>query len=77
MRPSIALPSLLLASLLLAPALALGDTPAPVPLAGGPTKPPALKVEIDRAKRTATFTVQGPKGAQPQDIAAIEAAGAS
>jgi outer membrane protein OmpA-like peptidoglycan-associated protein len=54
MRPSIALPSLLLASLFLAsapaPALALGNAPAPVPLAGGPTKPPALKVEIDRAK---------------------------
>ncbi|MDP9046368.1 MAG: 2,3-epoxybenzoyl-CoA dihydrolase [Pseudomonadota bacterium] len=37
---------------------------------------PAVTVEIDRAKRTATFTVQGPAGTQPGDIAAIEAAGA-
>ena len=36
-----------------------------------------VSVEIDRAKRTATFTVQGPSGAQPTDIAAIEAAGAA
>ena len=36
-----------------------------------------VSVEIDRAKRTATFTVQGPSGAQPADVAAIEAAGAS
>jgi benzoyl-CoA-dihydrodiol lyase len=33
-------------------------------------------VEIDRAKRTATFTVKAPTGAQPTDIAGIEAAGA-
>ena len=32
-------------------------------------------VEIDRAKRTATFTVKSPRGAQPTDIAGIEAAG--
>ncbi|MCB2022733.1 MAG: benzoyl-CoA-dihydrodiol lyase [Burkholderiaceae bacterium] len=36
-----------------------------------------VKVEIDRAKRTATFTVQGPQGDQPADVAAIEAAGAA
>jgi benzoyl-CoA-dihydrodiol lyase len=36
-----------------------------------------VRVDIDRAKRTATFTVQSPAGAQPADIAAIEAAGAS
>jgi benzoyl-CoA-dihydrodiol lyase len=36
-----------------------------------------VTVEIDRAKRTATFTVQGPDGAQPTDIAGIEAAGAA
>ena len=36
-----------------------------------------VSVEIDRAKRTATFTVQGPTGAQPTDIAGIEAAGAA
>ena len=33
-----------------------------------------VTVEIDRAKRTATFTVKSPSGAQPTDIAAIEAA---
>ena len=31
-------------------------------------------VEIDRAKRTAVFTVKAPTGAQPSDIAGIEAA---
>jgi len=35
-----------------------------------------VSVQIDRAKRTATFTVKAPAGAQPQDIAGIEAAGA-
>jgi benzoyl-CoA-dihydrodiol lyase len=35
-----------------------------------------VTVEIDRAKRTATFTVKAPAGAQPTDIAGIEAAGA-
>ena len=34
-----------------------------------------VTVEIDRAKRTATFTVKAPAGAQPSDIAGIEAAG--
>jgi benzoyl-CoA-dihydrodiol lyase len=36
-----------------------------------------VTVEIDRARRTATFTVKAPKGTQPADIAAIEAAGAA
>ena len=36
-----------------------------------------VTVAIDRAARAATFTVRGPSGPQPQDIAAIEAAGAS
>jgi benzoyl-CoA-dihydrodiol lyase len=36
-----------------------------------------VSVEIDRARRTAVFTVLGPTGAQPGDIAGIEAAGAS
>jgi benzoyl-CoA-dihydrodiol lyase len=36
-----------------------------------------VTVEIDRTKRTATFTVKAPTGAQPSDIAGIEAAGAS
>jgi benzoyl-CoA-dihydrodiol lyase len=34
-----------------------------------------VTVEIDRAKRTATWTVKGPSGAQPTDVAGIEAAG--
>ncbi len=34
-------------------------------------------VSIDRARRVATFTVRGPAGEQPKDIAGIEAAGAS
>jgi benzoyl-CoA-dihydrodiol lyase len=36
-----------------------------------------VTVEIDRAKRTAVFTVKGPQGAQPTDVAGIEAAGAA
>ena len=36
-----------------------------------------VTAEIDRAKRTATFTVKSPSGAQPTDIAGIEAAGAN
>ena len=36
-----------------------------------------VTVEIDRAKRTASFTLQGPGGTQPADIASIEAAGAA
>lgn len=36
-----------------------------------------VTVEIDRAKRTATFTVKAPSGAQPTDIAGIETAGAA
>ena len=34
-----------------------------------------VTVEIDRAKRTATFTVKAPVGAQPTDIDGIETAG--
>jgi benzoyl-CoA-dihydrodiol lyase len=36
-----------------------------------------VTVAIDRNKRSATFTVKAPAGAQPGDIAAIEAAGAA
>ncbi len=36
-----------------------------------------VTVEIDRVRRVATFTVGSPTGAQPSDIAAIEAAGAA
>ena len=36
-----------------------------------------VAVEIDRARRTATFTLRGPTGAQPADVPAIEAAGAA
>ena len=38
---------------------------------------PNVTVDIDRAKRVATFTVKAPEGAQPTDIAGIEAAGAA
>jgi benzoyl-CoA-dihydrodiol lyase len=38
---------------------------------------PHVSVEIDRAKRVATFTVQGPPDQQPTDVVAIEAAGAA
>jgi len=38
---------------------------------------PHVTVEIDRAKRTASFTVKGPTGVQPVDMAGIEAAGAA
>ncbi|KQV94725.1 2,3-epoxybenzoyl-CoA dihydrolase [Rhizobacter sp. Root1221] len=38
---------------------------------------PHVTVEIDRARRVATFTVRAPKGTQPAGAAAIEAAGAS
>ncbi len=34
-----------------------------------------LTVEIDRTRRVATFTVKAPTGAQPTDVAGIEAAG--
>jgi benzoyl-CoA-dihydrodiol lyase len=34
-------------------------------------------VEIDRVRRTATFTVKAPRGAQPTDLAGIEGAGAA
>jgi benzoyl-CoA-dihydrodiol lyase len=37
---------------------------------------PHVTVEIDRARRTATWTVHGPTGAPPTDVAGIEAAGA-
>jgi len=37
---------------------------------------PNVSVAIDRAKRTATFTVRAPGAGQPADVAAIEAAGA-
>ena len=38
---------------------------------------PNVTVEINRAQRTATWTVKAPIGQQPGDIAAIEAAGAA
>jgi len=38
---------------------------------------PHVAVEIERAKRSATFTVKGPSGAQPTDMAGIEALGAA
>ncbi|MCB2039323.1 MAG: benzoyl-CoA-dihydrodiol lyase, partial [Rhodoferax sp.] len=67
-------------------ALAAGsDRPAdgkPVPLAplersveADALRYPLVTVEIDRARRLATFTIQAPAGEQPSDIAGIEAAG--
>ena len=38
---------------------------------------PNVTIEIDRAKRTATFTVKGPSGAQPQSVDAIVETGAA
>ncbi|ODV11737.1 MAG: benzoyl-CoA-dihydrodiol lyase [Rubrivivax sp. SCN 70-15] len=38
---------------------------------------PHVTVEIDRARRSATFTVKAPAGAQPTDVAGIEAAGSN
>lgn len=38
---------------------------------------PFVEVLIDRTKRTASFTVKAPEGAQPTDLAGIEAAGAA
>ena len=38
---------------------------------------PFVTVDIDRSKRVATFTVQGPGAGIPADISAIEAAGAA
>ncbi len=35
-----------------------------------------VAVRIDRSRRAATFTVKAPSGQQPEDIAAVEAAGA-
>ena len=66
---------------------ALSDRPADatgvaLPRLARMDEPDALRydhvtVEIDRSKRTAVFTVRGPKGAQPSDIASITAAGAA
>jgi benzoyl-CoA-dihydrodiol lyase len=36
-----------------------------------------VSVQVDRSKRTATFTVKAPTGSQPGDVAGIEAAGAA
>ncbi len=36
----------------------------------------AVTVEIDRARRVATFTLHAPEGPQPRDVAAVEALGA-
>jgi benzoyl-CoA-dihydrodiol lyase len=38
---------------------------------------PHVQVDIDRVRRTATFMVRAPQGPQPEDIAAIVAAGAA
>ncbi len=61
------------------PANGVGVALAPL---GRSIEPDALRyshvnVEIDRAKRNATFTVKAPTGVQATDIAGIEAAGAA
>jgi len=38
---------------------------------------PCVEVKIQRARRTANFTIRGPSGVQPADLAAIQAAGAA
>jgi len=61
------------------PANAQGVTLTPLQreIAADTLRYPNVVVQIDRAKRTATFTVKAPTGAQPTDIAGIEAAGAA
>ncbi len=51
-------------------------TPIPCTVEADALRYPFVTVEIDRAKRTATFTVKAPQGAQPSDVAGIEDAGA-
>ena len=46
-------------------------------LQGDTLRYPNVRVEIDRSKRTATWTVKAPAGAQPTDLLGIEAAGAA
>ncbi|HEY6086127.1 MAG TPA: 2,3-epoxybenzoyl-CoA dihydrolase [Burkholderiaceae bacterium] len=68
---------------------ATSDRPAPGPGLKGVALPaltrtieadalryPNVTVEIDRARRTATWTIKAPTGAQPRDITEITAAGA-
>ena len=50
-------------------------TPLAVRIEAGALHYDHVAVEIDRSKRTAMFTVKAPSGAQPDDIAGIEAAG--
>lgn len=52
-------------------------TPLARTLAGDALRYSHVEVTIDRALRTATLLVKAPSGAQPADIAAIEAAGAA
>ena len=50
-------------------------TPIPVQIEADALRYEFVIVEIDRSKRTATFTVKAPSAAQPTDIAGIEALG--
>jgi len=52
-------------------------TPIACTLEADALRYPNVTVQIDRVKRTAAFTVKAPAGAQPADIAGIEAAGAA
>jgi len=51
-------------------------TPVQCTIEGDRLVYPNVVVDIDRARRVATFTVKAPVGEQPTDIAGIEAAGA-
>ena len=50
-------------------------TPIPVQIEADALRYEFVTVEIDRSKRTATFTVKAPGAVQPTDIAGIEALG--
>jgi benzoyl-CoA-dihydrodiol lyase len=52
-------------------------TPIPCTIEADALRYPHVTVEIDRTKRTATFTVKAPTGSQPTDIAGIEELGAA
>jgi benzoyl-CoA-dihydrodiol lyase len=70
--------ALALAALSDRPARARGVTLAPLArrIEADALRYAHVTVEMDRARRTASFTVRAPLGPQPADVAAIEAAGA-
>ncbi len=60
-----------------APGRGIALTPIERTIEAGALRYPNVTVEIDRARRVATFTVHAPAHAQPADIVAIESAGAA